>query len=271
MAYINGKEVLFSANVNQDANNKPFINTAEITNFAYFFAGNGRNNLIEKTDLSRAKYISYIFSNCHGLTEEPLLPTHHIDSCMYIFEGCKGLKSIKKNKFSSTGNMTGAFQKCTGLEEVDVNITDKTYNFNGMFSGCTNLKTVKTLDMIKSLSQPSMFNSCTNLTELTLLNIKLNLQIGSADTWGHLLTLESLLNTIQELWNVGEERTLTVGSANLAKLANVYVKTVTITDEMRAADANIDLKVPFEVCESTDEGAMLITQYASLLKQWTIK
>jgi hypothetical protein len=50
----------------------------------------------------------------------------------------------------------------------------------------------------------------------------------------------------------------------------VYVKTVEITDEMRAEDDLIDKKHPFEVCESTDEGAMLIKTYASSVKGWTM-
>lgn len=102
-----------------------------------------------------------------------------------------------------------------------------------------------------------------------LRNIKTNLQVGSGTSYGHLLTLDSLTHLIYELRDTGSLKTLTVGSANLEKLANVYVKTVDITDEMRAEDDLIDEKLPFVVCESTDEGAMLIIDYA-VFKNWDI-
>jgi hypothetical protein len=95
--------------------------------------------------------------------------------------------------------------------------------------------------------------------------------VGSGTSYGHLLTVDSLTHLIYELIKQSSSRTLTVGTANLAKLAGVYVKAIDITDEMRAEDDLIDEKKPFVVCESTDDGAMLITDYASTIKNWTIK
>ena len=63
---------------------------------------------------------------------------------------------------------------------------------------------------------------------------------------------------------------MTFGTANTAKLENVYVKLIDITDDMRAEDEYIDNKAPFEVCESTDEGAMLVTEYVTTVKNWKL-
>ena len=140
---------------------------------------------------------------------------------------------------------------------------------SGMFQRSSSLTTVSELDMFKVSSASSMFSECTSLTNCFLRNIKISLIVGSGTKYGHLLTLESLLFMIKELINTGSKKTFTVGTANLEKLANIYVKTIEITDEMRTEDPNIDLKLPFETCESTDEGAKLITKYVGD-KYWAL-
>lgn len=112
-------------------------------------------------------------------------------------------------------------------------------------------------------------DGCTNLKEIWIKNIKVDIQVGSGETWGHLLTEESLIHLVKELRDTGSAKTLTVSTPSLEKLSSVYVRTIDITDEMRAEDDLIDEKLPFEVCESTDEGAMLITDYV-VLKNWSI-
>lgn len=142
-----------------------------------------------------------------------------------------------------------------------------------MFSNCAKLTTIPELNMINVSNVYQMFINCRALTNLTLLNIKRStLQIGSGTSWGHLLTLESLINTIMELVNAGSARVLTMGTANLEKIANIYVRRTTEGDVPICLDdnSNIDLaKGPCEVCASTDERAMTITAYANL-KGWTL-
>ena len=116
--------------------------------------------------------------------------------------------------------------------------------------------------MINVRSAGSMFTNCFKLTNLTLLNIKVDLQIGSGTSYGHLLTLDSLINTVMELWNYSDgskSPKLTMGSANLEKIANTYVL---VTDETTD-------KMTAEVCDSTTEGAITLKAFAEL-KGWTL-
>ena len=105
-----------------------------------------------------------------------------------------------------------------------------------------------------------MFTNCTALTTLVLYDINCSLQIGDGSTWGHLLTVDSLVHTINELMPHSGTKVLTMGSVNLKKIASLYCKVVDSTNP----------KLPMELCESTDEGAMTLSQYAAL-KNWQFK
>ena len=105
-----------------------------------------------------------------------------------------------------------------------------------------------------------MFNGCSKLTYLKLLNIKVNLKIGSGTYDGHLIEKDCLIQIISELIDTGSSKTLTMGTINTAKLSDTYVKL--LEDDGTG-------KYPFEVCESTNEGAMTITDYCTA-KNWTL-
>lgn len=142
-----------------------------------------------------------------------------------------------------------------------------------LFKDCRSLTTIPQLDtsnVTANNNTSNMFYNCVQMTNLSIKNIKTNLQVGSGTSYGYLLTVDSLLGLCKELITASSSKTLTIGSANLNKLANVYVKRITITDEMREEDPLIDQKIPFEVCDSTDEGAVLITNYTKS-KKWTLR
>ena len=159
----------------------------------------------------------------------------------------------------------------SGIKTIPPLNTCKVTNTFSMFFECSYLHTVEGIDMINVTNCINMFLGCVRLTNLTLKNIKKSgLIIGSGTSYGHLLTVDSLVNTIKELWAyTSGSYTLTMGTANTAKLTDVYVKLITPTEEQIANDPYINNKMPCEVCASTDEGAMLITDYA-VLKNWTI-
>lgn len=167
-------------------------------------------------------------------------------------------------------DMFGSCQKLISLnlDSFDTsNVTDANY----MFQSCKLLETISNLNLIKAKSVNVMFNNCYALKNLTVYNIKKSFIIGSGTTYGTLLTLDSLVHTIQQLWDLtgSTSQTLTMSTTSKELIANVYVKLVEPTAEQIEADPNITSKKPCIVCESTDECAMTITEYATS-KNWAI-
>lgn len=227
-----------------------------------------------KLNLPKVANATYMFYGCSNLKNVDLsLPTD-LDvsyTADYMFRNCSGLTNINLN-FSRVSSLDYCFQYCSQLEEAHLTSTSNATNVSSMFQECTKLTTVTGLDFINvTASSVAPFGKCTNLTNLTIKNIKKPMFIGSGTTYGHLLTVDSLVNTIKELWDYSSGTStykLTMGTANTAKLADVYVKLITPTEEQIANDPYIESKMPCEVCESTDEGAMLILDYLAL-KKWT--
>lgn len=282
------------------------LNTSQATSMSNMF--NGCNALttigLSNINTSNVTEMQFMFQSCNALTTIDLsnFNTSNVTNMSNMFYGCKALKTLDLSNFdtskvtnmsnmfhtnwklealnlsnfntSKVTNMSSMFESCQRLINLDLSNfnTSLVSNFNKTFTECYKLTTIiGDLDLIKTTTASSMLGYCRELTSVTLKNIKINLQIGSGTSYGHLLTLESLLNTIKELWtNTSGTKTLTMGTANTAKLANVYVKLIDITDEMRAEDEYIDNKAPFVVCESTDEGAMLITEYVTNVKKWQL-
>lgn len=244
-----------------------------------FYQYSGTELNISRLDTSNVISMSRMFNKCSELTELDVsnLKTSNVTTMYEMFASCAKLTSIDISTFNTSNvtSMYNMFAYCRAITQVNINglDTSNVTNMYGMFQDNAKLlNIIGVINMINITSTSLAFNNCTNLTNVTLKNIKVNLQLGSGTSYGHLLSLDSLTNAINELWNLtgSTAKTLTIGTANLEKLANVYVKLVTITDEMRAEDEYIDNKLPCVVCDSTDEGAMLILDYAQTLKNWVI-
>lgn len=167
-----------------------------------------------------------------------------------------------------------AFMGCAALTEIPKCNSSNVTNMSMMLQDCSALETVHGFDLRNCTNTTRCVNGCPNLKNLVFTNIKASLtlsynNIDADNAFGHYLTVDSLIGVIYELRDTGKSVTLTINETNLDKLANVYVKLIDITDEMRAEDEFIDEKLPFVVCESTDEGATLITDYV-LFKNWKL-
>jgi hypothetical protein len=194
----------------------------------------------------------------------------HINS---ICQGCTKLKRFDMdvtslNSFHDGPNldMSNAFYGCTEIEEININYANGTdlgvsstsgTNTN-VFYNCQKLKRV-TGSRLALLCSNSLYN-CMALEEIRVKYNYDNFQVGSGTTWGHMLSIDSLLSFCQACVASSTSHTLTVGSANITKLSDVYVK-VTDPTETR--------QYPLERCDSTDEEAMTVSTYMSL-KNWRL-
>lgn len=219
--------------------------------------------------VNSASYLLYCYSGTN-VDFIKNLDLSNVISLFSAFERCK-MTAMPQIDTSNITSMIKAFKDCENLLTLPALKTSNVTSMNEMCYGCEKLVTITSLDMINVTNCLNMLTNCKALTNLTLKNIKVSLQISDGTSYGHLLTTDSLINTIKELWDLsgGTSQTLTMGTSNIEKLASTYVKLITPTEEQIAADENIASKMPCEVCESTDEGAMLITDYV-VSKNWTL-
>lgn len=246
------------------------VDTSKVTNMGATFSGSGITSL--NLDLSNCTSATQMCQNT-PIKTLTLSNTGLIKDFSSFCYRADDLGEISPLDLSSCTNFGSAFYMDTfgshPLKEVHISNSGKVTNFSASFRNCSNLETIETIDLYSHTSGLSnMVQGCNNLTNLTVKNVRMSqLTINVSN-----LTVDSLVNTIKELWDYSTSTStyrLVMATTNLAKLENVYVKLITPTAEQIAQDQYIESKMPCEVCESTDEGAMLITEYA-VMKGWTL-
>lgn len=249
----------------------------------YLFAYYELNSIpyLNKINTSSVVNMDHMFYECTNLTSLDLsnFDTSNVTNMSYMFCICRNLTSLDVSSFntSNVSNMQSIFSSAGKLSSIDLSNWD-TRNvtiMQSMFYYCYELETIiGKLDVRNCTTLSSMFERCGELKNVTLKNIKVNITLGSSTYYGTKLTNETLINTAQELWDntdnaLGGSRKLYLSTTSKTNIANIYVKLIPVTDEMRAEDQYIDNKKPCVVCESTDEGAMTLTEYV-ISKNWAI-
>ena len=299
---------MFSYNSNLKTVDLSNFDTSKVTDMSYMF--NSCPYLtpldVSSFDTSNVTTMYYMFDSCNSLTTLDVsnFNTDKVTNAMGMISYCRQLKTLiipdgflrnvnnanslvsgcfKLETFDTTkldlSNCTTAsmcFYHCKALNVINLRFkTSKITNMEGMFSLGSidnNLEQILGLDMYSCTKDSNIFGECKHLKELTIKNIRISIVI-STDRIAVNLSRNSLLGVAKELWdNSGSStaKTLTITTAHKTTLDGIYVKLVPITEEMRAEDPYIDNKKPFVECESTDEGAMTVSNYITVEKNWTI-
>ena len=251
------------------------LDTSKVRDFTQSFR---KSTLPELTsfDFSSAIIVNYMFYLCPNLEVAELNNLSKATGAAYLFDTCSSLREVKINGVTSTlKTLDDAFRNCPNLERcIITGNTGGVTEFGYLFYGGQKLKEVRTIDLY-SATKMTFFSAAPLLETLLLKNIRISLQIGKNNSYGDKLNDESVVFIVKELHDLTglTSQRLTYSSA-LDSWTNgvfnrIYVKLIEATDEMRAEDPYIDNKKPCVVCESTDEGAMTLREYA-ISKNWTL-
>lgn len=213
----------------------------------------------ELSDLRNGINFNGMFRGCSNIWYVGYINLANGEDLGSMFSGCTSLRSMFTDPGIKNAKIMGSmFYNCSNLKVSPELDAPSCTNFYNIFRGCTALTTVPKMNLNSATNVNTMFYGCTNLTNLYVYNVRKAITIGSGTTYGHLLTVDSLVHTIKELCTVTTATKLTMGEANLEKISGLYCRVLDDTTE----------KIEMELCESTDEGAITLADYA-LLKNWT--
>ena len=262
---------------NLDLSNATYIDFM----FAHFKEQNNKLKSVSITKMPQRKAVaSGMFQNNSGLVTLEGFDFSNLCVVYGMFKNCSSLENdftVNLQGFDDRHltSINDIFYNCSKIKNLYFINTQKVTTAIDAFYNCSSLKTLNGLDLINVETNEAtvldplidIFKYCNNLTNLTLLNLKANLQVGSGTVWGHLLTLDSLIGLCQECINVGSARTLTVGSYNLNKIQNSgkFYKFV----DTSITEVAVGEKGEIEECDSTVTGSFSITDYMAM-KNWTL-
>lgn len=258
------------------------FDTSNVTNMSYMFYYIIALETLNLSNFNTNKVTraSHMVGNCRNL-KTLIIPDGFLKNTTdvtWLFDYCSALTNLDTTKldFSNVTNASHCFYRCKALNVIDLRFkTSKITNMESMFSLGSidnNLEQILGLDMYSCTKDTNLFYECMHLKELTIKNIRISIVI-STNRIAVNLSRNSLLGVAKELWdNSGSStaKTLTITTAHKTTLDGIYVKLIPITEEMRAEDPYIDNKKPFVECASTDEGAMTVSNYITIEKNWTI-
>ena len=166
----------FSTVLNKVSIDLSALDTSEVTDMRYMFAGcNSLTSLdVSNFDTSKVTSMGDMFSRCESLTSLDVskFNTSKVTNMSAMFYDCNSLTSLDLRNFdtSNVTDMSAMFNGYNSLTSLDVSKCDTSTvtNMEPMFSGCRNLTSldVSNFDTSKVTRMGSMFYHCSSLTSL---------------------------------------------------------------------------------------------------------
>ena len=217
------------------------------------------NGIFGGNDTANVTNMEYMFYNCKSLTEVAPFDTKNVTNMRGMFYYCKSLTTVPLFDTSNVTDMWSMFDGCDALTTVPLFDTSNVTSMYSMFSYCRALTEVPPFDVSKVTSLNSMFYLCTSLKSILMYGMQISFSIANSNKY----EASDLVTVLSNCQVVTTSQKLTMNSNNLAKLNNIYVKETGVEPYDGLA-----LR-PCVICESTDEGAMLATDYFTG-KGWTL-
>ena len=136
------------------------------------YSGNSLSGLIDYNDTSNVVDASYMFYQCTGLADMPILNFKKLQTSSYMFasSNLKEFSSELANEFSPLVNIDYMFYNCKELTSIALFDTSNVKKFYYTFMNCTALTSIPLFDTSNVNDMSYAFMSCIALTSIPLLN-----------------------------------------------------------------------------------------------------
>ena len=198
----------------------PGYDFSMIKDMSYMFHRCPNLVTVPKLNALAAINMSGLFAGCHSLVEIQKIDTLNVTDMRSMFASCISLTTIPQLDTSnvtkvSNGDYASIFAYCESLTTIPQLDTSKITDMRYMFYKCESLTTIPQLDTSNVTNMSYTFDGCKSLKNLGgFIGLKLSLKLSNFT----LLTHESLMNVINNLAEVTNSPTLTLGEWNINKL-----------------------------------------------------
>ena len=259
-ALIDEKKIPLEVNVSIEEKNtlKTLLDNTKSCYYLFSnYKGDNLSDLIQYNDTENVTSFDYMFQ-MSGATSFPLIDTRNGTSFSYMYKQTNA-ESYPLIDTSKGTNFDYMYQGCLNATSFPLIDTRNGTRFSTMFGNCYKAPIIPAIDLRNGTNLYNMFYYNSAPTSILMYGMKVNFDISPCK----LLEAEALVTILSNCQVVTSTKTITMGSTLLAKLSGVYVKETGVEQY-----EGITCK-PCVICESTDTGAMLATDYITG-KGWTL-